>query len=58
MECFGIKVVELYNILKVFGERNLFEKFEYNFLLSEWLGIIGKNGIGKFIFLNIIMGSL
>ncbi len=58
MERLGTKVVEIHKISKSFGDKNLFEKFEYNFLRGERLGIIGKNGTGKSTFLNIITGSL
>ncbi|NND89067.1 MAG: ATP-binding cassette domain-containing protein, partial [Flavobacteriaceae bacterium] len=58
MERLGTKVVEVHKISKSFGDKNLFEKFEYNFLRGERVGIIGKNGTGKSTFLNIITGSL
>jgi len=58
MERLGTKVVEIHKISKAFGDKNLFEKFEYNFLRGERLGIIGKNGTGKSTFLNIVTGSL
>ncbi|MEZ4858797.1 MAG: ABC-F family ATP-binding cassette domain-containing protein [Flavobacteriaceae bacterium] len=58
MERLGTKIVELHNISKRFGDRNLFEKFEYHFLPGERLGIIGKNGTGKSTFLNIITGNI
>tara|TARA_R110002074_G_scaffold14788_1_gene51030 strand:- start:132554 stop:134437 length:1884 start_codon:yes stop_codon:yes gene_type:complete len=58
MERLGTKVVELHNISKRFGDRNLFEKFEYNYLPGERLGIIGKNGTGKSTFLNILTGNM
>ena len=58
MERLGTKVVEIHKISKSFGDKNLFEKFEYNFLRGERLGIIGKNGTGKSTFLNIVTGSL
>ncbi|MEM7086994.1 MAG: ABC-F family ATP-binding cassette domain-containing protein [Bacteroidota bacterium] len=57
MERMGTKVVELHGISKSYGDLNLFQKFEYNFLRGERLGIIGKNGTGKSTFLNIITGS-
>jgi ATP-binding cassette subfamily F protein uup len=57
MERMGTKVVELHGISKSYGDINLFQKFEYNFLRGERIGIIGKNGTGKSTFLNIITGS-
>lgn len=58
MERLGTKVVELHNISKGFGEKTLFEKFDYNFIKGERVGIIGKNGTGKSTFLNILTGGL
>jgi len=57
MERMGTKVVELHSISKSYGDINLFQKFEYNILRGERLGIIGKNGTGKSTFLNILTGS-
>ena len=50
--------MELHKISKAYYEKNLFEKFEYNFIQGERIGIIGKNGTGKSSFLNIMTGSL
>jgi ATP-binding cassette subfamily F protein uup len=58
MERLGTKVVELHKISKAFDSKNLFDKFEYNFIQGERIGIIGKNGTGKSSFLNIMTGSL
>jgi len=58
MERLGTKVVELHNIGKSYADNTLFEKFTYNFIRGERLGIIGKNGTGKSTFLNILTGSL
>ena len=58
MERLGTKVVELHSISKSFGDKNILEKFEYNFQKGERIGIIGKNGTGKSTFLNMITGSI
>jgi ATP-binding cassette subfamily F protein uup len=58
MERLGTKVVELHRISKSFDEKELFKKFEYNFIQGERIGIIGKNGTGKSTFLNIITGAM
>ncbi len=58
MERLGTKVVELHSISKSFGDKNILDKFEYNFLKGERIGIIGKNGTGKSTFLNMITGSI
>jgi ATP-binding cassette subfamily F protein uup len=54
MERMGSKILELHKISKSFGDLKILDKFEYNFLRGERIGIIGKNGTGKSSFLNII----
>tara|TARA_R110001583_G_scaffold35585_3_gene118244 strand:- start:51185 stop:53044 length:1860 start_codon:yes stop_codon:yes gene_type:complete len=54
MERMGSKILELHSISKSFGDLQILDKFEYNFLRGERIGIIGKNGTGKSSFLNII----
>lgn len=56
MERMGSKIVELVNISKSFPNKPILDKFEYNFLKGERIGIIGKNGTGKSTFLNILSG--
>ncbi|MEM0518651.1 MULTISPECIES: ABC-F family ATP-binding cassette domain-containing protein [Aequorivita] len=58
MERMGTKVVELHKISKSFGDKQMLDKFEYNFNRGERVGIIGKNGTGKSTFLNILTGAL
>ena len=57
MERLGTKIVELHKIAKTFDNKTLFKGFEYNFLRTERIGIIGKNGTGKSTFLNILTGA-
>lgn len=57
MERLGAKILELHNIGKSYGEKTLFENFDYNFQRRDRLGIIGKNGTGKSTFLNILTGG-
>tara|TARA_R110000868_G_scaffold21614_15_gene89639 strand:- start:1598 stop:3475 length:1878 start_codon:yes stop_codon:yes gene_type:complete len=56
MERMGSKIVELHKISKSFPNKPILDKFEYNFLKGERIGIIGKNGTGKSTFLNILSG--
>ncbi len=58
MERLGSKIVELHNISKELGGKNLLENFSYTFKRGERLGIIGKNGTGKSTFLNMLTGNL
>jgi len=54
MERLGSKILELHNISKSYGDKTILDKFDYNFIKGERVGIIGKNGTGKSTFLNII----
>jgi ATP-binding cassette subfamily F protein uup len=58
MERMGSKIVELHKISKSFPNKPILDKFEYNFLKGERIGIIGKNGTGKSTFLNILSGGI
>ena len=54
MHRMGSKILELHHISKSFGDLKILERFEYNFLRGERIGIIGKNGTGKSSFLKVI----
>lgn len=56
MERLGSKILEMHKVTKSFPGKRILDKFEYNFLKGERIGIIGKNGTGKTTFLNIITG--
>ncbi|PAM96557.1 ABC transporter, partial [Flavobacterium sp. IR1] len=58
MERMGNKIVEMHNISKSFEDKQLLNKFSYNFQPGDRLGIIGKNGTGKSTFLNILTGNI
>ena len=58
MERMGNKIIELHNISKSYGDKELLNKFSYNFQPGDRLGIIGKNGTGKSTFLNILTGAV
>ncbi len=58
MERLGTKVVELHNVSKSYGDKELFSNIDYNFLRGERVGIIGKNGTGKSTFLNMLTGQI
>ena len=58
MERMGNKIVEMHNISKSFEDKQLLNRFDYNFQPGDRLGIIGKNGTGKSTFLNIITGDI
>ncbi len=52
----GGKVLEMKVVRKAFGEMQLMNGFTYTFKRGERIGVVGKNGIGKSTFLNMIMG--
>ena len=58
MERLGSKIVELHKVSKSYEDKPILNKFEYNFLKGERIGIIGKNGTGKSTFLNILTGKI
>ena len=54
----GSKIIELENISKGFGDRQLIKNFEYTFRRGDRIGVVGKNGMGKSTLLNMITGEL
>jgi ABC transport system ATP-binding/permease protein len=56
MSRIGGKILEFNKIKKAFGETKIVNDFSYIFKKGEKIGIIGKNGVGKSTFLNMIMG--
>lgn len=53
----GGKILELKKVYKSFGEKKIMQAFDYTFKRGERIGIIGKNGVGKSTFLNVILGA-
>ena len=56
MSRIGGKILEFIKIKKAFGETKIANDFSYTFKKGEKIGIVGKNGVGKSTFLNMIMG--
>lgn len=54
----GKKILELEHVSKSFDGQCLLQDFSYKFARGEKIGIVGKNGIGKSTFLNIITQNL
>lgn len=54
----GKKILEVEHISKSFENHTLIQDFSYKFVRGEKIGIVGKNGIGKSTFLNIITQNL
>lgn len=56
MNRLGGKVIELKKVYKSFGEKILLKGFDYTFKKGERIGVVGKNGVGKSTFINILQG--
>lgn len=54
----GRKIIEIENISKAYGEKQLIRDFSYTVLRNDRIGIIGNNGCGKSTLLKIIMGDV
>jgi len=52
----GSKVIHVENITKRFGDRELFNKLEFDVPQGSILGIIGGNGVGKSTLFKLIAG--
>ena len=58
MQRLGGKILELSNVSKSFGDNTVLKDFDYVFKRGERIGLIGKNGVGKSTFLNLITGAV
>lgn len=56
MSRLGGKIAELKKVYKSYGEKIIMKGFEYTFSRGERIGVVGKNGVGKSTFLNILQG--
>jgi ATP-binding cassette subfamily F protein uup len=54
MSRLGGKIVELKKVNKSYGDKAILKGFDYTFSKGERIGVIGKNGVGKSTFLNIL----
>lgn len=54
MSRLGGKVVEMKKVYKSYGDLPILKGFDYTFSKGERIGIIGKNGVGKSTFLNML----
>lgn len=57
MQRLGGKILEMDRVSKSYGNTTILKDFDYIFKRGERIGIIGKNGIGKSTFLNMITGK-
>lgn len=54
MSRLGGKIVEMKKVYKSYGDKQILKGFDYNFSKGERIGIIGKNGVGKSTFMNVL----
>ena len=57
MQRLGGKILELVNVSKSYDDITVLKEFDYVFKRGERIGLIGKNGVGKSSFLNLITGA-
>lgn len=53
----GGQVLEMKDVSKSYDDLVILDDFSYSFKKGERIGIIGKNGVGKSTFLNVITGE-
>ena len=56
MSRLGGKVVELKKVYKKYDDTIICKGFDYTFKKGERAGVVGKNGVGKSTFINIVQG--
>ncbi|MEQ1587092.1 MAG: ABC-F family ATP-binding cassette domain-containing protein [Cyclobacteriaceae bacterium] len=53
----GGKVLELHQVSKSYGPAKMVDSFSYIFKKKDRIGIVGKNGVGKSTFLDLLTGA-
>jgi ATP-binding cassette subfamily F protein uup len=54
MSRLGGKIIEMKKVYKSFGDKKILKGFDHTFSKGERIGVIGKNGVGKSTFLNML----
>jgi ATP-binding cassette subfamily F protein uup len=54
----GGKILEVHGVSKSYGESLLIDKFSYIFKKHDRIGVVGKNGIGKSTFLDLLTAKI
>lgn len=53
----GGKILEVEHIAKSYGDQVIIEDFSHVFKKKDRIGVVGKNGVGKSTFLDILTGN-
>ncbi len=53
----GGKVMELHHVSKSYGAAKMVDDFSYIFKKKDRIGIVGKNGVGKSTFMDLLTGA-
>jgi len=54
----GGKILELHHVSKSYGNKLLVNNFSYTFKKKDRIGVVGKNGVGKSTFLDILTNKI
>lgn len=54
----GRKIIDCTDVNLSFEDRKMLDNFSYKFTRGERIGIVGRNGVGKTTFLNLISGKI
>ena len=54
----GGKILELHGVSKSYGDKRLIDNFTYVFKKKDRIGVVGKNGVGKSTFLDLLTGQI
>lgn len=54
----GGKILELHDVSKRYGDKLLIDHFSYIFKKKDRIGVVGKNGVGKSTFLDLLTARI
>ena len=54
----GGKILELHHVSSAWGGLKTVDDFTYTFKKGDRIGVVGKNGVGKSTFLNLVTGQI
>jgi len=53
----GGKILEMKKVYKSYGDKVILKGFDYTFKRGERVGVVGKNGVGKSTFINMLLNK-